>query len=786
MNTGDNEIFGDNQSPLSIQDRLAVYLNYWPLFMICILLSLVAGYMYIRYTAPKYIATTRFLIKGADVGGKNDDLIESAMNGKTAVNLNNEMLLVSASSLMERTVARNNFNVTYYKTGRLSNIDIYRDAPFELVVQNTSVNDSYTLKITEMNSKGAVCYFGTGKNPQPFSFSWRQPFVLTGQIFTLVPKRAITDAGKDTYIIRWQPIREAAAELSAAFSVKAFDTKTSVLELSVKTGNIQRGKDLLNALFFEFNLSDIEERNRISDSTVSFIDERMIGIANELQGVEGSLENYQGKRQLVDIKGQSSQSLINANDVGKTIKDINIQQRIAGMITGYFENPVNSNKLVPSSLGLNDATLSSLITQYNELQLKKERELPSSTPDGLIIQDLNNQIGNLKSSILESLSSINVNLSLQEKSFQAQNSQYTNFLSSIPHSERVLQEIKRKQNITEGLYLYLLQKREEAAISRTASDLANYKQIDPATGYGPVEPNSKNIYMYSFMLGFFLAFGYVYMRVLVNDKVMSRADLRKCASIPLIAEISTLPTRKKQLISVLDRNVTAEEFRTARTRLSPLLKNKNEQVVLVTSSSRNEGKSFVSLNLAAVYASAGKKVALLDFDIRQRSLSIDLELTDTPGLTDFLSGRVHTLAKIAHASAEVPGLDTYASGFVPKHPSDLLLAPQISRLFESLKAEYDYIIVDSSPAGLVTDPFIIAEYADKVLYVIRCGQTRKKDLDFMIDAVRSNTLKDICLILNDVKRKYRDGYEYQDEYNSSSANGSVHKKNPAVQFEKQW
>ena len=297
-------------------------------------------------------------------------------------------------------------------------------------------------------------------------------------------------------------------------------------------------------LFTEFNLSDIEDRNRISENTVQFIDERLVAISSELQGVEGNLENYQGSNQLVDIKGQSSQSLGNSDNISKAIKELAVQQRVAAMISAYFVNPVNGNKLVPSSLGLNDATLASLISQYNELQLKREREAPMVVPNSPLILDMDTQLANLKNSILESLNNISKNLQLQENNLQQQSNQYRSFLSSVPHSERVMQEIKRKQSITEGLYLYLLQKREETAISGRGANVPHYKQIDLAWGFGPVWPNSGNIILYAAMLGFALAFAWVYVTNLLNDKVMSREDIKR-TGLPLVGEISKIPGKEK-------------------------------------------------------------------------------------------------------------------------------------------------------------------------------------------------------------------------------------------------
>lgn len=744
-------IFGEEQSSATLRENLSRYIAKWPLFLICIVLSVSAGIFYTRYTVPKYIATSSFLIKGAEGGGPvSNDLIESSLQGKRVVNLNNEMLLISSGSLMERTVAKNNFNVSYFAKGRILNIDIYNDAPFTLLVkQLTDSNGTYDIQIKKIDANGGAFVYGPEKKEKSYSFIWDQPFTIGVQSFILSPKRPIKTENVE-YIVRWKPVWAAAAELSGNLSVKSIDTKTSVLQLSIKVENLQKGKDVLNALFVEFNLSDVEERNKLSESTFQFIGDRLQTISGELTSVEGNLENYQGSNRLFDIKSQSTQSLTNADEASKTIKELSLQKGVASMISEYFANPTNNGKLVPSSLGLNDATLATLIAQYNDLQLKKEREAPSLAPNSNIMVDLNTQLGNIKSSILESLSNLSKNLQIQQRSYERQNTQYRGFLSAIPHNERIMQEIRRKQSITEGLYLYLLQKREEAAISSTASNVAHYKQIDPASGYGPVEPNSRNIIIYTGLLGFFVAFGWIYLRNYLNDKVVTTEDIVKRTSLPFLGQIAhTSRRRKKQLISVLERNVVGEQFRVIRTNLSYLLKDKSQKIILVTSSLSNEGKSFVSLNLASICAMPGKKVALLEFDIRNPLLNDALHLNNK-GLTDYLTGEVNSLSEIMYALEEIPSLHIFPSGAVPLNPADLLLTENMSKLFEALSG-YDYIIIDSPPSSMFSDAFILAEYADIVLFVIRSRVTLKKQLDYINDIANNNKFRKTAILLNDVK-----------------------------------
>jgi len=766
----DRDLFEGNVNGHTIKELLSKFLANYPLFIIFLVICVGGGIFYTSYTPPKYLATTSIYIKGNSDNGSNGgnssgDLIEAALNGKPQVNIDDQIQLIKSSSLMERVVAKHEFNISYFKLGKLVKTDLYMDAPFRLVMKNTADSSSVSITLKGLNNNGGTVSLGPEKGEKSFSFKWNMAFFLKNKTFVLVPDKGVY-AGDNNYIIQWHPVIETAEKLSQSLSVNALDNKTSVIQLSILRENLQEGKEILNAVAYEFNLADIEDRNKLSENTVRFIDERLNIISNELKGVEGNMENYQGDNHLIDIKSQSSQSFENSNVASNAIKDINIEQGIVAMVLSYFNHPDNNGKLVPSSLGLNDVTLASLITQYNELQLRKERETPLVAPKSTVMIDLNTQLENLKGSILESLKNIDRNLRMQQKNLQQHNSQYKEFLSALPHNERIMQEIKRKQSITEGLYLYLLQKREEAAISSTSANVPHFKQIDPAKGYGPVEPNTRNIRIYTVLLGLFLPFGLIYFLDILNDKISGRNDITKRVNIPIIGDVSHISKYKSRLISYKSRDLLGEQFRIIRTNLSFL--NKNNQILLITSSIGNEGKSFVSINLARVLAMPGKKVALLEFDLRKPTISQTLNINSNVGITDYLTAQTNDIKELYCVSEELPSLHIYSSGPLPSNPADVLLGENISRLFSLLKEHYDYIIIDSAPAGLVSDAFILGRYSDTVIYVTRQRLSLKKQLDFVNDIYLTKKLKNIGLVLNDVKTGGKYGYS---GYGYESKNG---------------
>jgi capsular exopolysaccharide synthesis family protein len=762
MSLNGNIIPGESQATTSLRERFSQYTSKWPLFLVCVIVCLGLGALYARYTAPKYMASTSFLVKQADnnTSSSSDDLIKSVISGKTQSNLNDDILQIGSLGLMERTVSKNDFNISYYKKGRILNIELYKESPVRLVVKKLMDSSrSCTLYIKNLSVAGGEAAYDPNHPENTEEFYWGKPFTASGQTFVLVPHGKII-SGDGGYLIKYEPVPVVSSKLISGLFVKTLDNQSNAILLQLKTENLQKGVDILNALFNEFNISNVEDRNKLSAATVQFIDERLASISEELNGVEGNLENYQGNNQLVDIKGQSSLSLENSSNVSKTIKELAVQKDLVNNLQSYMANSSNSNKLVPSSLGLTDATLNLLISQYNELQLKRERESPLVAPNSTVMQDINTQLSNLKTSLVESLNNLNKNIIIQQNSFQGQNSQYKNFLSSVPHNERVLQEIKRKQGITEGLYLYLLQKREEAAISSTASSVAHYIQIDAASGYGPVEPNERGTLIYSGFLGLFLAFGWIYLAELFNDKITSRQYILRKINLPIIGEISHLSKKKRKNIVVLERSISSEQFRALRTNLSFLL-DKNHKTILVTSSMNSEGKSFISLNLAVACAIPGKKVALLEFDIRKPVMSTNLDLDSEKGLTDYLTGKENDLSQIYQGVQDIPTLHIYTCGQLPTNPGDLLLNDRMSKLFDLLKQEYDYIIIDSPPAKLVSDSFILGKYSDIVIYILRHMFTSKGQIDFINEIIANKTLLNIKIVYNAITiagRNANEGY----------------------------
>ncbi|MEO6722060.1 MAG: polysaccharide biosynthesis tyrosine autokinase [Ferruginibacter sp.] len=754
MEEMDNEIFGEasaKRSSVSIKDLIKKYLAYWPVFIISLAVFIGGAFLYLRKATLKYNATTLILVKGEKKSLMPDDLIVGALTASRSSNMENELQLMRSTGLVERVVVENQFNISYFLLGRIKTTDLYLEAPFRLILQN--VGDSskgLSVIVKNLTNTGAQIEYGSKAQKKKVNLPWNTPYKLNGKQFVLAP-RGQNMGTSANYMAIWSPVKQTAGEIASKTSIDWLDKKTSIIKVSILIENVQRGKDIVNALAKEYDRADLEDKNTASRNTIRFIDDRLELISSELSGVEGSLENYQGNNQIVNVESQSGAAFNNSNSVSKEIFDINVQKAVIDQLQAYFNSPNNAGKLVPSSLGINDPTLGLLISKYNELELNKQRQKPLLSSNSLVLKDLDNQINDVKGSVLESLQNITKNLNLQQNNLEQTNSQYKQFLSSLPRKVRVMQEIKRKQSITEGLYLYLLQKREEASISAGSANVSLYKQIDKANGNGPVEPNSRNIMLMSVLVGLLLPVGFIAIGDKLNDKITSRDDITNKLNVHILGELIHIPKRKTKGILILNRDLIGEQFRMIRTSLSLSERNKDKQVVLVTSSDVHEGKSLISLNLAGVLAIPGKKVALLEFDMRKPGITQNLGYKNEKGLSDYLTGKATDLSEVYKACEEIPTLHIYPAGTIPTNPADLLLSEDIGPLFEVLKRRYDYVIIDTPPIGLVSDAFILNKFSNTTVFVIRQRHTLKKQLDFVRDIIEKSRLNNLGVVINDMK-----------------------------------
>lgn len=748
---------GGQSKSLTATEMLYKYLSYLSYFVISFVLCWIVATWYIRYKPHLYVANALVLVKN-DAPRGGGDLIDAAMFGSGA-NIDNEIELIKAKSIINRAIERGNLNIRYFNQGTIRTSELHKGSPFFLsVVKAGDSTVGFTLTLNNLSAKGADVNTGKGTDTgKDFPIQWGVPFVYGNWNLLFTRNAAAAYNNETPYQVRWEPVIQTVYEVAGGLQVAPLNQRTTIISLTLKGSHPERNADILNAIVDSYKMMNLEEKNRVANNTIQFIDQRLIIVTQELSGVESNLQKYRMDNNIVDINSELGRLMSNRNTADQAVLTLEIKKEVLGLLEGFINDPANAERLIPNSLGVENGTLSTLIGRYNELIMRKEREKPMQAPQSMVLADINTQIQETRTSIHEGIAITRRQIQSELSDMKSRSQMFQSEVGSIPAKERALKEINRQQSIKEGLYLYLLQKREETAIT-SASTTSTYEQIDRASySYSPIEPDVSRIRMFAIILALLIPIGIIYLIDLLNDKVTTREDISKRTETPLIGEIGH--SKDAQLLVVADksRSIIAEQFRIIRTNLQFLLS--GNKTILVTSSVSGEGKSFISMNLAAVMAISGKRVALLEFDLRKPHIVKEIGFErKTKGISNYLAGQTQSLDELYYTMEAYPSLHIYGCGPIPPNPAELMLKPQMPAFFAALHEAYDLVIIDSAPVGMVSDSFTLNEYSNATLYVIRQRYTLKKQIDFINDIFKNKKLHNMGLVINDVKVGGRYGY----------------------------
>ncbi len=750
------------------KEFLFKYLVYLPLFIASVTISLALAYIYLRYQVPYYNSSVSILIKDEKNAQPSDALNEIVLF-KPKTNLANEIEILRSASLMTKVVRAINLNTQYWTEGNVKRSEIYLNRPFYYEsISQKDTNTAYTL-VLNFNSQG---YFKV----QGLTNQWyRQGDIIHGLQGDFRITNIIAGAlnPQYRYIIQWVPPFQMAGGLAAGLNIRQLNRDATILNINIVTEIQKKGLDILNELVKAYNNTIIENKNRVIENTVKFIDGRLILLTSDLGKVEQGLQEFRQKNEIIDIQKQGEVQSDELKSSYEKLGDQEIRLQVIDMVNKYISNPDKRFSLVPSSLGIEDPTLLALITSYNQLQLEREEKLKIMPEANPMIQVLNNQIEKVRLSLLENLANIKRAAETLRNNLLADYNSQRNTIRTIPSKERELQEIQRQQGIKEKLYLFLLQKREESAIT-VASSISNASSIDPATSSGaPVSPDRTGTFRLALIAGLLLPAGFIYLRELLNDKVTDKADITFATDIPIAGEIGHYKIRdrkadkigdRKLVVGEKDRSIVSEQFRLTRTNLQFFITDKKNPVILVTSSIAGEGKTFTSLNLGGVWALTNKKTVILELDLRKPKISRSLGLFDKKGISNYVIGEAGK-EQLPILVKDTRNLYVVPAGPIPPNPTELMLDKKMDELFSYLKSNFDIIIIDSAPMGLVSDAKVLSRFADAIIFVVRQRYTPKKQLEFINELYVKKTFPNLSLLVNDVKLNgansyYGYGYSY--------------------------
>ena len=752
----------DDKSP-SLRETVSKYVFHWPLFMLSIALCFALAFLYLRYATPVYDVRAKLLIKDEKKTPNTGTGLEELDLFQSSKVVENEIEILKSRTLMREVVKDLHLWTQYKRRSGIKDIDIYSSTPvrFTLLVPKNSNFDGENLEIFIKDKKSFVLKHGDSESVVPFTARVRSGF----GIWKLETTPHLDEYIGKTVLITLNNPEKVTGRYLNSLDASLSNKQTTVVDLNIKESVPKRGEDILNRLITVYNLAAIEDKNKVTQSTLDFIDERLASLTGELTSVEKDVESFKSSRGLTDISLESEFFLTNVSGNDAKLNEVNVQLQVINGIEDYVNSPQSSGT-APATLGISDPGLLVLINQLSELELQKEKLLAITPESNPVFGPINNQIQTTKNSIRENVKGIKKSLLAARNQLLSINSAFESSIKQLPGKERQFISIKRQQGIKEELYIYLLQKREETAVSY-ASTIADSRTVDQAFTGDPVSPKKPVAYGMAFVLSLALPVGLIYVRNVLNDRVNSSKEISETTSVPILGELCYSNETGSIVVHDKSRKMIAEQFRILRTNLQYIYGKKGTgKVTLFTSSMSGEGKSFVTCNLGAALAVSGRKTIILELDMRKPAISKYLNVANKIGLSNYLIGECNK-EDIVQTSSVHPHLFVISTGPLPPNPSELLEQPEMDELINWLKTGFDEILIDTPPIHLVTDAMILSRFSDANLFVVRHGYTYKSQLDLVKQLHREQKLPKMNIIYNGVNTAGKNGYGYYGEERSS-------------------
>lgn len=739
---------------LSVRDLFFKYIRFIPLFVVSVAIALMGAWVYLRYTVPTYSSTGSMIIKGGDSkSSAKDDKVDELFGTNRSQNIQNEIEILKSKPLMKRVVEKYGLHFSYYAIGKIKTVNVYKTGPFIVngIVKDSSAGFSFKVKFLNDNE------FRVDGNNAVYRMG--QEFNTPYGVFYL--KKNGSGAGSNSYNVVWQTAEQAAAMYANALKVMPKAVGTAILLVSMQSPNPVLAADVINGVMEEYGLYSVEQKKQSSDQILNFVNERMLDNSRKLDSVQRLYLDFQTRNRLIDAEAQTDKYF---EVIGETDKNILVQSEIlnnAQYVDEYLADKKNafSKVVVPSALGLADNTLVEFVTAYNTAQMERKKLIDANVPPNHpMVLEMDGQIEKSRLNIRESLRNLqnvareSINKNKQRGGVGEQQ------LSAMPEKVKEMVEIKRLVELYQGLDKLFTEKKENTAISR-ASTVSNSEIIEKAgVSNNPVSPKKRTIQAIALLLGLLIPAIFIFLNEVLNDKITTRFDIEKITPVPIIGEVGHSFSENTLIATKTNRSMVSEQFRIIRSNLKYVLHGKEKAVVLTTSSFSGEGKSFISTNVAAVLALAGKKTVVLEFDIRKPKLISGLGMTKSQGISNFLVGKESNPNELIRPVPDNPNLFVMGCGPVPPNPSELLLDPLMDKLFTWLKEHFDMVVIDTAPIGMVSDAMTLGKYADATLYVVRQGYTFKKQVALIDEFYKEQKLPKISVIINDVKVKPGYGY----------------------------
>jgi len=757
------------------------YLSYWKLFLVSLVVCIMIAVAYLKLSTPIYEVLSTVLLKDDKKGGGMDELGALKDIGLLDVknNVDNELEVLKTSNLSEQAIRELGIYVNYEEIGTFRNKILYgQNIPIKIHLPD-AVLDTLNQPIefnVDINPHGVYEFSGTFEDKDfKVKAASKDSFVILpcGKIFFKSKGLDLKETmSLDINIL--SPVKRADSFLSR-MTMDLTSKTTSVVNIVLKTSNVVRGKDFLNKLVEVYNREDMKDQNLVASNTDAFVEKRLDSLSRELKEVEKQVENYKQHQGLTDIQSEAGLFIQKTGAYEEKRLEVETQLAIVTDVDNYIHKKENRYKLLPSGTGIQSENLNTMINDYNKLLLERNRLSRTASHTNQTLLDLNAQIDGMFSAVQATVRNEKQSLQIARQDLVKKDNENAGRIKSIPRQEREYTEIKRQQTVKETLYIFLLQKKEENFLTMVGV-VPNAKIIDEPRSNGiPVSPNKIIIMLFSLLLGFVIPIIGLNMNDLLRYHIQNKEELEKISIVPILGEIAKSEQTGNIIIRENSTNRFTEMFRLLRTNLLFVLGDPGQKVINVISSIGGEGKSFMCINLAMSLALLDKKILIIGLDVRKPKLGDYIGLDNKTGITMFLSG---SLAEkdLIRPSGIHPNLSVITAGPVPPNPAELMEKPALDKLIADCKKQFDYIIIDTAPIGIVSDTYALNRFADVNLYLVRADYTPKKNIEDATILFKQKKLTRMYFVMNatDLKKAaYRYGYgkKYGYGYNSKYGYG---------------
>jgi capsular exopolysaccharide synthesis family protein len=757
--------------------------NYY-LFIIGVVVALCVAFLINQYSVPLYQANSSIRImqnKQQNMG----DYLNSSLFG-TNQNLQDELLSLKSSKVLTQTIKNLDLPVSYYRKNRFRYIDAYKEVPFKVMYMHNHIQPlGARFEITF--SKGSSFHIkAEAKNVSFYNFeednykggTKKWVFEHQGKIgqlietselsFIIMLDSTMTNLLNDqtTYYFDFTTIPTLTQNIKSQLSFNVPNEDANAIEITIQSTSLQKGIDIINNLTDVYSNQNLERKNHLAAMTINYIDQQIGEISDSLSRAEQKLQSFRSSNQLLNVSEQASGITTQYRTLSDQRAEMITQRKYYEYVLNYLTNNEDLiNIIIPSSLGIQDQLLNSLMGELITSQAQKSNLIENNQERNPAVKKLSIKIENLKKTISENISYVLKTTEISLDELNKRISKMEAEISRIPNTERQLTGIERKTKLNDAIYNYLMEKRAEANITR-ASNMPDNEILETPSGWGPVYPNKKNNYLIAFFLGLIVPFVLIQAKSLFNNKIETQDQIERISDVPVLGKILHNSKKTNNVVFELPNSSIAESYRALRTNLEYYVRGGHKKVIMVTSCIEGEGKSFNALNIAMSYAQLGRRTILLDFDLRKRSGYFNEKSENLVGLTSYLINKA-TLDDIVIRTPH-DKLHYISSGPIPPNPVELIALEKTQKLINQLKETYDYIIIDTPPLAQVTDAYLIIEQADVKVIVARYNYTLKKIFTHIIKDLQQKNIENICIVLND-NRIFRDQYGYGYGYNKKKS-----------------